>query len=186
MHAPRWVRASRGSALADTAPPGSYLPSTRRHRLSGGQNVLRCVRIAVMLLAAVGTRPLAAAQRQVLQDLPTLETPLAGRIEAPYRPELPPIPLAFVLEHPTELAEGRPLKRAGQSVVLAHAPHVQVLDRDHVEPSNQIGGGFMEVVRPGIRDPRVKPGDLLALDAPTLGPLLLPGQVALGVGQLPL
>ena len=180
----RSVRASTGCAPAGLAPLGSYLPSTRRHRLPGGQNVLRRVLVAVMVFAALWASPLPNLQWEFFKDVPAVETPLARRVEAVASPQFPSVPLALVPEHRQELAEGCIGERASKTVVLGHAAHVQVLDGDHVEATDKIGSGFMQVVSSSISDPGVEPGDLEPLDCPPFRALRFAREVALGANEL--
>ncbi len=177
------VRASRGNALTGTAPLKSDSPSTRRHGLPGRQNVLRCVHITIMLLAALWASPLAATQIQFLQDVPAIRTPLAGRVESIDLAQLTSVPLALVLEHRQEFAEGRIGDRAGKVVVLDHASHVEVLDGDYVETPDKIGGYFVEVVPAGVCNPGVKPSHMESLYRPALRAFRLAGKIVLGPGK---
>lgn len=183
MRSLRLVRASRGCALADTAPLGSYLPSTRCHGLSGRQNVLGCVLVAVVYFAALGARPFPDAEGQLLQDVPAVETPLARRVEPVHGSQLAPVPFTLVPDHRQELAEGGVGERAGKGVVLDHAAHVQVLDGDHVETPDKISGDFVQVVGTGVGDSCMETGDLEPLGAPALRAPCLARQIALRPGE---
>ena len=65
----RLVDVSTGLASASRSPKRSYKSSTSRFRLSGGQDILRRVFVAVVVLSALNAFKLANVQRHGLVNV---------------------------------------------------------------------------------------------------------------------
>lgn len=179
----RLVRASTDRAFPGRSSDGSYRSSTRSHGMSCRQNVLRCIFIAVMVGAAFWAIPLTHGQRKPFQDVSTFRASLA-RWEKPVNLlQRLVVPVALVGEQRSERSERGIGNSAGKGVVLDHAAHVQILDADRVEATNQIGRNLVHVVEAGVRDLGVNLGhaEPSALPAPAAPDP--PGKGALRSGQ---
>ena len=141
------------------------------NRLSTGKlkNVFCSVLISVQILAAVFAFELADFQTHAAVNMAAIIAPLAAWKEAVRNTQFSPIPSAFVSQHLTELSEAGATDMLGEVWILDHAPHVQVLDCQHVEPAHQIRGEFVQRVLPAVGDLGVQPRNFqpLAIPAPT-------------------
>lgn len=152
----RLVDASSGAALGRLAGLASDAPSTSSRRVSRGQDVHCCVLVAVVTGLALGTIPLTNGQRQSFNDVPANVAPFAGREETINEFDLLPIPLGFILQHPTEFSEGRIRKASSEMVIANHTTHVQIFDAKHVESANECGRHFVQVIGAGVRNSSVE------------------------------
>jgi hypothetical protein len=180
---PRVVRASRGNARRR-----SDSPSTRPLGLSGRQDVLRHIPLAIVVPAASRAVPFPDPQGQVLQNMPTVKTAPARGVEAVGQPRIPPVPPALVLQHPPEFAERRVGDRAGKGVVLdrdaagvgaeltgpSHREPAQAREREWVTEGVPLEGrsGILGGLLPGLPLERGRAGPLLEEVAE--GPLQMP------------
>ncbi len=183
MQTLKLVRVSLGRALAGN-PLGSYSPSTRRHGLSGRQNVLRRIYVSIMLLATLWAAPGTDAQGQIRKNVSTVEAPFARRMKSIRYPEFSTVPFALVPKHRAECAERGVGDHAGKTVVLGHATHVQILNGNYVETFDKVSGYLVQVVDPSVRNLCVKPGNSESLDAPPFGPFLFSRQIPLSSCKL--
>ena len=179
------VHASTPTASTDQSPRPSYTGSTRCNRVPLGRYRLGRVVFAVVLLATLWTNPCPLPKAEALQNVPAsfVATLLAAREKAVNRLQSPPIPLALVFEHRTELPKRRIADGLGQTPVLDHAPDIQVLDGNGIIPPNQAGRRLVQGILAAPADPLVNPGNPDSLGVPTSAPLHPPGQSPLRPSQ---
>ena len=115
----RLIHVSLGTATASSR--SSYTPSTRGCDVSRRQNVVCCQQVTIINGAATLACPRSVIQPKRLVD-PATTAPLTGRLESVHDPKLPPIPLAFVCQHPAKFAEARVCDRPRQLAVLRTIP----------------------------------------------------------------
>lgn len=135
-------------------------------------DILRRVKIAVVVLATLWTIPLPGIERETGQNVAAGAATFAAWEEAVHKPQFPSVPLAFVFEHLTKLTETGIRDRLGEAVVFHHTPYIQVFDANTVVPAHQIGSHFVQVVLSGVADVLLYPGNTNALPVPpsaTLG-----------------
>lgn len=154
---------SRFAEGAESVTQQVHALSTRNPRLPAGckaSDIFRRVHIAVMLRFAIGTRPVPHRQRHFRRVRTAGRTGLAARKPAVYHDHWPPVPRGFVLDLPSELAHADILNRAGQVVILDHASHVQVFQRDDIGALDDGRGGLV-AAGGGAAARSVRPADLL-------------------------
>ena len=174
------VRASTGRAFQTRRLETSDLPSTRRQGLTAlAVDIFGCVFIAVMVCAALWTIPFPNTERETVQNVAAVMTPLRGREEAIHKSQLPPIALAFVGEHLTEHPERSIANRLCQGTALNHPPHIQVLDADPVVSAHQIGCHLVQVILSGVANVFLYPCNANALTVPHPASLDPTGETAL-------
>ena len=170
---------SQSIASAGRTPLWTDTLSMSCHRLSSGQNVFRGVLISIQMLAAVFAFELSDFQAKAGVDMPAGIASLGTWEESVSHPQLSAIPSTFVGQHLTELPETGATDVLCQFVILDHAAHVQVLNRQHVEPAHQIGGQLVERVFSTVGNLGVQPCHL--------EPLLIPAATTLdAAGENPL
>ena len=91
-------------------------------------------------------------------------------------PQLPTIPSALVSQHRTKLSEAGATDMLGELMILDHAAHVQVLNRQNIEATHQVGSQFVQRILPTVGDLSVQPCDLQPLLIPTTTTLDAPGE----------
>ncbi len=142
------------------------------NRLSTGKlkNVFSGVLISVQMLAAVFTFELSDFQAKTGVNVTTGITPLAAWEKPVSNSQFAAIPSALVSQHFSELSEAGATDMLGECVILYHAAHVQVLNRQHVETPNQIGCELVEHVLSTVGDFGMQPRHFQ--------PLLIPSSTA--------
>ena len=161
----RMVHSSTGHALRLTSG-SSYSPSLRSHGLPSRQNILCCVFIAVMVAATLGTTPLAHGQRQALDDVATVETPLARWIETITHQQLSPVPSAFVSQKLSELSKRGIRDRFCEAVVSHHAANMEILNRNDIETLNEVRCHLVDVVESRVGNLRLNASNPESLTFP--------------------
>ena len=175
----RLVDASTGTARASRSSRGTYTPSTSRHRLSGDQNVFRGVFVSVQMRATVFAVELSDLQAKAGVDMSARVAAFAAGKKAVRHAQLAPIPLAFVSQHLPKHPEAGATDVLGEGSILNHAAHVQVFNRQHVEPAHQVGGELIQRILPAVGNLGVQPCDLQ--------PLVIPSATAIdAAGENPL
>jgi hypothetical protein len=143
---PKKVHSSTRNAFTSLGPHGSSILSLRCNGVSRRQDVTCRVFVPFVDYSTFRTYPLPDRERQRLNDVPAVKTPLAGREEPVNLDQFFSIPLALVLQHSDERSETGIGDRAGKAVVLDHAAHVQILSDDGIETAHKAGSGFLEIV----------------------------------------
>lgn len=150
---------------------GFTLPSTRRHGVSLRQtnrfNVLRSVVVAVVNRYTTSADPTTNRERHLRRDYAATRATLGTWIPTVNLSEVLAVPSALVLGLQPKPTKTSVTDALGEAVVPDHAAHVQVLNADHVEAFDQIGRDLVQVVRSGISDVCVNPGNLELLSLPT-------------------
>lgn len=149
----RLIHVSLGTATASSR--SSYTPSTRGCDVSRRQNVVCCQQVTIINGAATLACPRSVIQPKRLVD-PATTAPLTGRLESVHDPKLPPIPLAFVCQHPAKFAEARVCDRPRQLAVTHHSAHVEIFDSDQIESAHKTGRNFVEVILSSVCNSRVQ------------------------------
>ena len=180
----RLVDASTGLASASRSPKRSYKSSTSRFRLSGGQEILRRVFVAVVVCAAFGTGKLADIQRHSFVNVPASRASFAAGEEPIRNANLFPVPRSLVLQHRTEHAEAGATDVLGQAVVANHATHVQILDCQNIELANQIGCQLAQTILAAVGNVRLMLGDFQLLPPPPITAFYATGENPLQSSQL--
>ena len=132
-----------------------------------------------MVGAACGAGPTANGQRKCLKDEVAVRAPLRGRPEAVSDDHYGPISGGFVDELPAELTEALIEDRTGQSVVFAHAHHVEILNADDGEVVDKSSGEFVQGVFSDVRHSHVVSRQLEARFSAIARALLFAGEAAL-------
>ena len=160
---------SQSIASAGRTPLWTDTLSMSCHRLSSGQNVFRGVLISIQMLAAVFAFELSDFQAKASVDMPAGITTLGTWKEPVSNPQLASIPSALVVQHLPELSEAGAIDMLGELPILNHPAHVQVLNRNHVEPSHQIRCELVQRVLAAVGDLGVQSRHFqtLAIPAPT-------------------
>jgi len=171
------VHASTGVALQARRLEASNTPSTRSDGLPTRQvDIDRRIEIAVMVAGTLRAVPFPHREGEAAQNMPADMAPLRGWVEPVDQPDLPPIPLAFILQHPPEHAQGNIRQGLGQAMVLNHPMHKQVLDADPTELANQGSGRLIQGILPRIRNLLLHPGNANALPHPPFTAFFPPGK----------
>jgi len=147
----RLVHASTGIAVPGRNRGSSDTPSTRSRGMSCRQNVRCRVKVTVQHCATALTSPGPGTQLERRNCPLTLSTALSRWLKAVDNFESAAAPGALVSEHAPEFSEPGVSNRASQTPIVHHAAHIEVLDCDHTEPANQIGGSLIEKVLARIR-----------------------------------
>jgi len=163
--------ASTDTTFRSRSRDSIYKSSTSCHRLSSGQNVFRSVLVSVQMLAAVFAFELSNFQAKASVDISATVTPLAAGKEPVRNAQLAPIPSAFVGQHLPEQAEAGATDVFGELVILDHPAHVQVLNRQNIEPAHQVGCELVERVLPAVGN--------LGVQSCHFQPLLIPSATTL-------
>ena len=180
----RLVDVSTGLASASRSPKRSYKSSTSRFRLSGGQEILRRVFVAVVVYAAFGTGKLADIQRHSFVNVPASRASFAAGEEPIRNANLFPVPCSLVLQHRPEHSEAGTRNVLGEAVVSDHATHVQILDCQNIEPANQISRQFVQAILATVGNVRLMLGDFQLLPMPSTASFDTAGKYPLQSSQL--
>jgi len=181
----RTVRGSTAIAGAGRTPFQSDIASPRSHGLSARRENIACrVFVPVVGGPTFGARPLPDIKRQRFNYMPAGRASLTGGKETVDQFQFLSIPSALVLDHGSECAEGRITETLRQTVIASHSPDVQILHADYIEPANQTGSNFVQVVRSGIRDSSMDAGNLESLLHPSVASLFPSRKNSLGARQL--
>lgn len=152
----RVVHSSTGFAAAGSAPLSSYDPSLCSHRLSGGQDVHRGVHVTVMPCTAFGAIPLSDVQGQIINDMPAVETPLAGWEEAVHDFYFLAVPGALVINHAPEFTHADIGNCPGKTMVCQHPADVEIFDGDYIEAPHKTRRQLVQEIHSCIRDMLLK------------------------------
>jgi hypothetical protein len=128
--------------------------------------------------------PFTNTERQAFNDVPTLRAQFAGREEAANQLFSLSVPFAFVVNHLSKNPHANIENCAGETMVGGHAPHVQILNTDHVEPSHKVSGKLVESVGPAVSDMLMQASNFHTLPLPTATTFFAPGKNTLQSGQL--
>ena len=131
-----------------------------------------------------GAIPFTNIERQAFNDVSTLRAQFAGREEAVNQLFGLSVPFAFVVNHLPKSSHADIENCAGETMVGGHAPHVQILNADHVEPSHKVSGKLVEGVGPAASDMLIQASNFYALSLPSSTTLFATGKNALQSGQL--
>lgn len=137
-----------------------------------------------MALATLGTGPHSDIQRQFFNNMSTDRASFARGEEPIAVQDLFVVPSALVLQHSSEGSEARIADMLGQFVIGQHTTDVQILDCDPVEPLDQVGRNFVQVVSTTVCDLGLNACDLETLTLPSPASLLPPTQFPLGTSEL--
>ena len=173
--------ASQRFASAGRSPLWTCNLSTSFNGLSNRkiQDVFSSVLVSIQMLAAVFAFELSDFQTKFGVDMAAGAAPLAAWEEPVSNSQLPTIPSALVSQHRTELPKAGATDMLGELVILDHAAHVQVLNRQNIEATHQVGSQFVQCVLPAVGD--------LGVQSRYLQPLLIPTATALdATGENPL
>ena len=124
------------------------------------QNVLRRVDVPVVPGAAGRALPRPGVQAQRREQMPARRAGFRRRIPAVDHHEVPPVPLALVLQLAAELTPPAVADGLGQPAVADHVLDGQVLDHDDVVAADEAGAGAVEEVLASATDFPVGAGDL--------------------------
>ena len=173
--------ASQRFASAGRSPLWTCNLSTSFNGLSNRkiQDVFSSVLVSIQMLAAIFAFELSDFQTKFGVDMAAGAAPLAAWEEPVSNSQLPAIPSALVSQHRTELPKAGATDMLGELVILDHAAHVQVLNRQNIEATHQVGSQFVQCVLPAVGD--------LGVQSRYLQPLLIPTATALdATGENPL
>lgn len=139
-----------------------------------------------MVGATLGAIPLSHVESQAFKPVAADVAGLAAGPEAVNLAKSLAIPLGLVLQHPGSHADPSIRKALGHTVVLNHAPEVEVFDIDVVESANKFSGHLVQAVLSAVRDSGLNPGNPKALPMPPPATFYPAGQDALVSGQFAL
>lgn len=180
----RLVRASTRLAGQARRLIPSYGRSTRFNGVSPRiVDIFGRVQIAVMVFAALWTIPFPHGKRETGQNVAAPVTALTAGEEAVHKPQLPSVSLAFVSEHPPELAKRSIGKGFRQGSIFNHTPDIQVFDADLIVSTHQISGHFIQVILSGVADMFLYSGNADALSVPHTATFDATGENPLGPGK---
>ena len=131
----------------------SSIDSIGCHGLTGRQNVLRCVVIAVMSCATAGAIPRPDVQRQLVYDVPTVRAGFATGEPAVNLDEQPTRPLGLVGQLPRELGPALFTDSAGEVMVFHHIRDREILHHDDLVLINEAAAEFVQEIGTSIRYP---------------------------------
>ena len=141
------VHASTECASGSRSPQTSYPSSTRSHRVSLGHvYVFCCVLVSVVMCAAFGAVPFADIQWQQFDDMAASRTQFTGRKKPVNKLFFLPVPFTFILNHLPKSPHADIENYTSETMIARHAPHVQILNSDHVKLSHEIGGKLVKSV----------------------------------------
>lgn len=157
----------------------SYTGSTGRHRLPGGQNILRGIVVPVMTDTTPVAAPLADIQSHRTAYETTGRARSAGRKEAIHDDKFPPIPSTLIFKHATQIRPRCIGNGSGQRSVTHQIPYRQVLDHDQLVLLDESSRKFVEEVASPVSDSHMNQGHLPAGLGLVPGSLLLASQLSL-------
>lgn len=144
------VHASTRSAWLGLGRARSYVLSTRCHRVSHGQNVLRGVLVAIMVSLALWTVPLSKTEWEVFQnETATVAGPAAGEVSIDLNRGLS-IHRRLVLKQSKHHAKSNIGEVLRKLFLSEKTPHIEILDTENVESSNENRSNLIQVVLPGV------------------------------------
>ena len=122
------------------------------YRKPCGKNVVRGVLVSIMHSPAqgIGTRPDPNVERKILYDVSATMARLATRKETVNLEKGSTVPCGLVHQEREQHTPRSIRDDAGETVVLDHPRHVQVLDDDHLVFVNESGAELVKVVTSSI------------------------------------
>ncbi len=146
--------------------------STACRREPRGQNVLRCVVVAVVFGVAMGARPSLRAEGETA-DAAARTARLAARVEAVDLDQRPSVPRALVVELSQQFSPPCHQDGSRETTVAKQAAHVQVLDDDRLVFANESSAELVQKVSALVGRPRAHARQLEARALLVSGALLL-------------
>lgn len=174
-HSSRFARGINLNPIHAQVPeftPGELLHACR--------NNIECrVDVSVVSTAAFGALPLSDIKPQFIELMAATATCLARWKPTINGNQSTSVPLALVLQLPSNLSPSRVADRSRKPGVLNHVFDFQIFDANHIEVSNQSRGQLVRLILALIPDFRVGLGDSQTLTFSPLATLLFAAQGAL-------
>jgi hypothetical protein len=146
-------------------------------------NVLRGIVITIMHHAATSANPGSNAQRHFRGNHAATRAAFARRIPTVNFSKVLAVPFAFVLGFHTKRAKASVRNALGETVILDHAAHVQILNTNHVKTLDQIGREFVQVIVSRVGNVLMDSSHLQSLRIPTARAFLTPRENPLRFGK---
>jgi len=165
-----------GFAFQRLAFDESYIPSTRRNRVSHGQNIFRGIFVAIMFCIAFWAVPVADAEIHFGNSESAGTACLAARKPAVNLCDRLSITLNFVFQHLNCSSNRRIRNTFGQTVVVNHTSNIKILNKNIVKSSDNICCDFIEMILTTIGNVRVDSGNFKSLPIPSTTAFLASGE----------
>jgi len=166
------VHVSTGSAFPKLASDGSYVPSTRRNRVSHGQYILCGVFVSIMFCATLWTTPVSGSNIHFGHTKPTRTAGFATGEKTVNFCNRFSISTCFVFQHFYGSSDRCIIYAFCQTMISDHSSDIKIFHKDIVKSSHNIRSNLIKVILAAVGNVGVDSSDFKFLTFPsTTAPL---------------